>query len=104
MACRGRHLLTPSEAVGLLWPKAIAKHHGVEGLRRMKMRIGPIHARRVTAVNIWRIGLLGQHLFGCLLVKGGKFLRKEGSYGQSGKGECQSKPRPFARSNHVRLH
>jgi hypothetical protein len=40
----------------------------------MKMRIAPIHARRVTAVDIWRIGLLGQNLFGCFFVKVRKFL------------------------------
>jgi hypothetical protein len=38
------------------------------------MRITPIHARRVTAVNIWRIGLLGKNLFGCFFVKVRKFL------------------------------
>src|SRR6516162_7597966 len=74
LASRRGDLFTPGEAVGILWPKAIAKHYGVEGLRRVKMRITPIHARRVTAVNIWRIGPFGQNLFGCFLIQSWQFL------------------------------
>jgi hypothetical protein len=35
----------------------------------MKMRIAPIHARRVTAVDVWRIGLLGQDFLGRFFIK-----------------------------------
>jgi len=55
---RGRaHFLTPGETIGILQTQGRAEYGGIDGQRRVEMRVAPEDLRRVGLFGVGRVGI-----------------------------------------------